>query len=87
MQMKNKLQMHHKNKYAFIMRNFAIALGSILGIGMVISIPTYISLQQVSENPVVATEVIEVDESVVEKPVLTIGDQIDTPIIEISLFR
>ena len=43
MVMKNKLQKHHKRKAFFIFRNFAFAFIGLLGVGLSIAIPTYIS--------------------------------------------
>lgn len=43
MVMKNKLQKHHKRKVFFIFRNFSFAVIGLLGVGLSIAIPTYIS--------------------------------------------
>ena len=43
MVMKNKLQKHHKSKAFFIARNFSFALIGLVGVGLSIAIPTYIS--------------------------------------------
>ena len=43
MVMKNKLYKHHKHKAFFVFRNFAFAFIGLLGIGLSIAIPTYIS--------------------------------------------
>ena len=43
MVMKNKLYKHHKHKAFFVFRNFAFAFLSLVGVGLSIAIPTYIS--------------------------------------------
>ena len=44
MVMKNKLNKHHKSKFYFIARNFAIAFSSCLALTLVVTLPTYISI-------------------------------------------
>ena len=41
--MKNKLYKHHKSKAFFYVRNFSFVFAGLLGIGLSIAIPTYIS--------------------------------------------
>lgn len=43
MNMKNKLYKHHKSKAFFYVRNFSFVFAGLLGIGLSIAIPTYIS--------------------------------------------
>ena len=43
MVMKNKLNKHHKHKVFFVFRNFAFAFFGLVGIGLSIAIPTYIT--------------------------------------------
>ena len=43
MNMKNKLVKHHKNKMLFYVRNFSFVFAGLLGVGLTIAIPTYIS--------------------------------------------
>ena len=43
MTMKNKLYKHHKSKMFFYVRNFSFVFLGILGVGLSIGIPTYIS--------------------------------------------
>ena len=43
MMMKNKLYKHHKSKSFFMIRNFSFAVVALLGVGLTIAIPTYIS--------------------------------------------
>ena len=54
--MKNKLHKHHKRKVFFIFRNFAFAFIGLLGIGLSIAIPTYISSLQESNIETKAAE-------------------------------
>ena len=48
MNMKNKLVKHHKNKMLFYVRNFSFVFAGLLGVGLTIAIPTYISSIQES---------------------------------------
>ena len=43
MSMKNKLYKHHKSKAFFYVRNISFVFIGLLGIGLSIAIPTYIS--------------------------------------------
>ena len=43
MVMKNKLTKHHKSKLFFLVRNFSFAFIGLLGVGLTIGVPTYIS--------------------------------------------
>ena len=43
MNMKNKLYKHHKSKVFFYVRNISFVFVGLLGIGLSIAIPTYIS--------------------------------------------
>lgn len=54
--MKNKLYKHHKSKAFFVFRNFAFAFISVIGIGLTIAIPTYISSLKESSMETKAVE-------------------------------
>ena len=56
MVMKNKLQKHHKSKAFFIARNFSFTIIGLLGIGLSIAIPTYISSLKEANITTKATE-------------------------------
>lgn len=43
MNMRNKLYKHHKSKAFFYVRNLSFVFAGLLGIGLSIAIPTYIS--------------------------------------------
>lgn len=49
MTMKNKLYKHHKSKAVFVLRRFSFVFLAILGAGLTIGIPTYISSLQESD--------------------------------------
>lgn len=61
--MKNKLYKHHKRKVFFIFRNFTFAFVGLLGIGLSIAIPTYISSQQETTFKAKAAEKKPADEN------------------------
>ena len=56
MVMKNKLQKHHKRKAFFIFRNFSFAVIGLVGVGLAVVIPTYISSLNESNISAKATE-------------------------------
>ena len=43
MMMKNKLYKHHKHKAVFVLRQFSFAFIGLVGLGLAVTIPTYIS--------------------------------------------
>lgn len=40
---KNKLYKHHKSKAFFYVRNFSIVLFGLIGVGVAVTVPTYIA--------------------------------------------
>ncbi len=60
MNMKNKLFKHHKSKAFFYVRNLSFVFVGLLGIGLSIAIPTYIS--SIKEQQIAAKAQTEEDE-------------------------
>ena len=60
MNMKNKLFKHHKSKAFFYVRNLSFVFAGLLGIGLSIAIPTYIS--SIKEQQIEAKAQTEEDE-------------------------
>ena len=56
MKMTNKLFLHHKNKFALVMRNLSIAVGSFTFAFAALTIPTYISVVGERNVPTQAEE-------------------------------
>ena len=68
MSMKNKLYKHHKSKAFFYVRNISFVFIGLLGIGLSIAIPTYISSikeQQISAKAQ-AEEIVEEEAEIPE---------------------
>ena len=66
MYMKNKLQKHHKSKAFFYVRNLSFVFIGLIGVGLSIAIPTYLSSikeQQIAAKAQ-AEEVVEDDSEV-----------------------
>ena len=61
MNMKNKLFKHHKSKAFFYVRNLSFVFAGLLGIGLSIAIPTYIS--SIKEQQIAAKAQTEEDEA------------------------
>ena len=61
MNMKNKLFKHHKSKAFFYVRNLSFVFVGLLGIGLSIAIPTYIS--SIKEQQIAAKAQTEEDET------------------------
>ena len=75
MEMKNKLQKHHKKYSYFVARNFGIAFLSVIGLFAVVSVPTYISIT-ISNKSITEAET-QVEEKVDEKePVETLEEEV-----------
>lgn len=46
---KNKLYKHHKSKSYFYIKNFSFALVALIGLGVAVSVPTYIASHKTEE--------------------------------------
>ena len=46
---KNKLYKHHKSKSVFYIKNFSFAFLALAGLGVALSVPTYIASQNAAE--------------------------------------
>ena len=46
---KNKLYKHHKPKSYFYLKNFSFALIALVGLGVMVSVPTYIATHRAPE--------------------------------------
>ena len=46
---KNKLYKHHKSKSYFLIKDFSFALITLIGLGVGITVPTYIATQNAQE--------------------------------------
>ena len=46
---KNKLYKHHKPKSYFYLKNFSFALIALVGVGVMVSVPTYIATHRAPE--------------------------------------
>ena len=73
MNMKNKLFKHHKSKAFFYVRNLSFVFAGLLGIGLSIAIPTYIS--SIKEQQIAAKAQTEEDE-VVDTETADIPDEL-----------
>lgn len=73
MMMKNKLYKHHKGKMHFIFRNLSIAIFSVIGTFMVISLPTYISITANNKTKLEATSE-KVDDQTQDSDLLTVEE-------------
>lgn len=66
MNMRNKLYKHHKSKAFFYVRNLSFVFAGLLGIGLSIAIPTYIS--SIKEQQIqTKAQAAEVEEEVPEE--------------------
>ncbi len=71
---KNKLYKHHKSKAFFYVRNFSIVLFGLIGVGVAITVPTYIAS---IKNEQIAIKA-EFDESKKEENKESIEDSVES---------
>lgn len=71
---KNKLYKHHKSKAFFYIRNFSIVFFGLVGVGVAVTVPTYIVSIKSEQIPIKA----EFEESKIEENNETIEENIDS---------
>lgn len=66
MEMKNKLQKHHKSKMSICFKKIGVCFGFAVGIISAVSLPTYISIRSTPEITQKEEHKIDINEKVVE---------------------
>jgi len=57
MEMKNKLYKHHKSRFHFLVKDLSIGTASVFGFLAIVSLPTYISINNQLKMAALASEV------------------------------